>query len=113
MSTLPIPYLYLFSKTYHLSLAIPLLSPKYRFAEPRVHALVYDPLNGGVLSRLEVDFKPLNDDLDGIYGLYSPPAALVQALAEPTVDGAAANATVTDAIADSLLESSEDFDAAE
>jgi len=49
---------------------------RYEFAEPRIHALVYDP-HTGELNRLPVDFTNIKRDLRNIYDLVHPYFALI------------------------------------
>jgi len=43
---------------------------KHTFAEPRVHAIVYEP-KSGIATKLTVNFKEYIDDLRGVYDLYT------------------------------------------
>jgi hypothetical protein len=41
----------------------------YEFAEPRIHAMVYEP-TAGQLTKLPVDFKEYLSELRSVYDLY-------------------------------------------
>ena len=50
-------------------LSLMLYRSTYTFAEPRVHALVYEP-NIGLAHKLHVDFEQYIEDLRHVYDLY-------------------------------------------
>lgn len=47
-----------------------MFSSTVKFAEPRVHAMVYEPTTG-MVKKLPVDFKKYLKDLRSVYNLYN------------------------------------------
>jgi hypothetical protein len=63
---------YIFDKRllYQLITASSHCRSPYKYAEPRIHAMVYEP-GTGILKKLDVDFKEYLRELGSVYDLYS------------------------------------------